>query len=823
MNFRKLSISLFTVFFGVLLLYSSSSALTIISREINKVSVSFIPSEDANILKGKIWKKGDLSDATKVKLELIDSQKAIVLRQEIPSEGAQKKEDYWEIDFSLELSVENLSGEYTLKAEVFNKDNRLIAFGQGQKTILGESREISIISDLTVKVDKDMVKGGIKFQNKERDGEFKAKIDIYKDDNAKSFMGTFLSESFSIKKGETEEIFFTFSKPADPQLYNAEVSVIQEEKEITGKLVKSFLIEGDFAEFYEAKVSPEKYFGKGDTIEVDFSGITTTEKDKVLSVEINITDNDGFSAQKFVNISPNNDLREFKGKEVFLATQGVDQVFVELILWNENDELGRFKTSTKKFKKPRENSFIDNIKKVQSGEKLSNSDKYKIVAILVFILLAILLFIRGLVRSNKNKSFFIFLAMIIVSGTAFASYPNVEHHYPQNGLAYNSNTDSGYFNKIGFWGYASGPLIGGYLPTSSVDIPYKVTLTGMNSEGVFTSTGTYTNSNSYEYKFSISLSDTDFPEGVPVDGNYTVELVFSGSDIETRFDEIGLPDETEIDLVFNLGIIIDSTNPSPKFNFAKSVVEGALTEGTISNGPDIDYQEGDYINDKFGIQPKCNDGQNGTGCFTDFAGFYVRGNFCDSAEDDRSFCSGDGTYAHEFKICDLAGNCKTESADIDFYDPVSPTEGGGDFINNLGAGGSIFNLDIYNGFPFFEEGTSGDNVDPVDIAATSLYNFGLRNVQDASTESGLPEDDAFVCKNSSEFTNVSNICIENIIACAESVFGRGECVYNEVIDDYVFEIDCPDNFEDNGSGECIPSCYYDRFPYCFSIIVDSTS
>jgi len=677
MNLRKLSLSVFSALLGILIFPTISQAITITSHQINKVSVSFIASEDANILKGKVWKRASLDEAVKVKLELFDSQKALILRKEVTAPESQKKENYWEMDFDLDLTGKNLNGEYVLKAEILNDTGRSFAFGEGVKSFLeptaGESREISLVSDLTPRVDKDLVKGGIKFVNNEVDGDFKAKIDIYKDDNERSYIGTFLSESFSIKKGATEEIFFTFTKPVDPQLYQAEVLIIQQEKEITGKLIRPFLVEGDFGEFAEISVSPAKYIEKGETIKVEFSGATTTGSDQVLSVEIELTDNAGFSAKKFVNVTPENAFGEFKGEEIFLATQGVGQIFAKVYLWNGNDELAQISKTTKTFTKPKSISFISKIKEIKTGEKLSNSDKYKIIAILVLILFAIVIFIRGLVRSNKSKNFFIFLAMIIVSGTTFASYPT-GHFFPESGMAYNLTEDSN-FNKLGFWGYVSTEE-GGRLPTSSVDIPYRVILTRGDKEFV-SKKMTFENENSYEYKFDFNIKAENFEGDVPSDGKYTVKFILSGDDIKERLSSLGVLEEdgsqaTEIKFTFGEDyIFIDSKKPEPNFGFGETVSGGVIS--------DI-MGESDFTNTTFGIQPRC--GDSGAGCHTNFAGFPVTGNFCIG----ETYCS---TGAHEFKICDIAGNCSApKSADIKFYDPVKPVTYGGDFVD--AARDSIF-------------------------------------------------------------------------------------------------------------------------------------
>lgn len=814
MNFRKLSLSALAIFLGIFITTNYSLAINIESRPINNVEVSFIPSENEGILNGKVWGNKQIPEASKMIVELVDTNQAVIISNEI--EVATKKDKNFSENFTLKISEYNLSGDYTIKARVLDKNNLVLSFGEKKKLFESKNTENinSSIANLVIRSDKELVSGSVGFLNNDLDGEFTAKIDIYRDDTERKYVGTFNSEKVFVKSGEEKEITFSFDSPAEPQIYEAEVSIMQKGKEITGKLTKQFLIKGDFGEFYKIKIGPEKYIKKGETITVEFTGATTTKKDQVLSVEIDLTDNNGFSAKKFVNVSPESLLGGFEGKEVFLATKGVSQIVANISLWNGNDELAKISKSTELFKKPENENFISKIKEIKTGVKLSSSDRYKIILILTLIVLAIIIFIRGLVRSSKSKNFFIFFCLIIISGAAFASSPTGTL-YPANGIGYNSNSESGFFNKIGFWGYLFNPLLGGYFPITNETINYEVTISnGIRSIIV---PGTFTNKNSYEYKFNVNV-----PSELE-DGTYIPSIRFFGSSIENRLADLGILETdgsraTEINLTLSniegnpIKIIIDSKSPNQTFTFKK------LSEDVINDG--------EFINEQFTNTPVCGDA--GVGCYAGgdsvYTAFNTKGNFCDSSlpvGNTRTFCGA----IHEFKVCDIVGNCNTQSVDIDFYDPVAPVTLGGDFIQTEGANvNSIFDTAEWeeitaveaNQNPTQLSGSFNSNnvLSGVSISPENIYSFGLRGTNDPR-ESTSEMSDSSACEQSNDFYVDNGMCVEKEVVCALSPYDRGISTKGEGC-----TVICPPNFNDlDGNGICEPECYYDKFPYCFDLII----
>ena len=75
----------------------------------------------------------------------------------------------------------------------------------------------------------------------------------------------------------------------------------------------------------------------------------------------------------------------------------------------------------------------------------------------------------------------------------------------------------------------------------------------------------------------------------------------------------------------------------------------------------------------------------------------------------------------------------------------------------------------------------------------------------------------YIALEQKETVSGEEICVESEIVCATSPYGRGISTNNGL----TCSIACPDNFVPDASGEeCVPSCYHDRFPYCFDLIID---
>ena len=577
---------------------------------------------------------------------------------------------------------------------------------------------------------------------------------------------------------------FTFAKPADPQLYNVKVGIVQNNQAVTGRLAGSFLVEGDFGEFYSLTISPQKYFKKGDTATIEFTGSTTTDKETPLSVEINVKNEAGMALQKIINVMPEDALGNFAGKEMFLVTEGSKKLFVEAILWQGNNELGRISKATKEFAKPKEIGFINKIKELKSRENLSTADKYKIIAVLIVIVLAIIIFIRGLVRANKGRNFFIFFCLILASGTAFADN-TVEVYFPQPNEIYSTNSNSNpqlKFNEIGFMGKITSNQ-GGLLPDAGKTIKYEVKI-GENDAVL----GDFISGGNENYQFSFDIPNS-FQEG-----GQEVQIIFYGADVDARLDYLGIGTSgVDDDINFNgVGdgntIIIDGSEPNVGFDFSN-------------------LSENEFANNTFGLRPKCDD--DFAKCYRDFAIFPVTGNFCDPVDnpDHDGICKNPDTNnvrVHKFKICDKAGNCNTKSAGINFFDPVKPSMGDAGF----------------GGFGSF----SGIFGNASDISADFTQNFSLQNVEDP--EIGTLSNpsliiDPYVCKNSTEFSldDSNNVCVEKVIACATGPWSHGTCEWDDGTDTYTNPIiSCPNGTTyNNATNQCEPSCYTDRFPYCFAV------
>ncbi len=778
MNFRKISLTVLSFLAGFLLI-NTAKAIVIDSYSMAKANVAVIQNDNPDILKIKVWGKSKLlQKAQKTVLQIFNKQKEILVEQENPAKFSQKNPELMESDFEIDLLKNKLAGDLNIKAEIYNNDGQKVGFGEIQKNFAGNVEEKSTISDLKIKVDKDLVKGSVNFTNKAEKGKFVVKVDVYKDNNTHDYVGTFSSEPVEFLTGETKEISFSFAKPSDPQLYNVKVGIVQKDQEVTGKLTGNFLVKGDFGEFYSLDVSPAKYLKVGETVIVKFTGATTTGKDDPLSVEINVKNENGMSLQKFVSVSPESDLKEFSGQEMFLIDKDSGQLSVEAILWKDNNELGRISKTTPKFTKPKEMNFINKIRDLKSREKLSTADKYKIIAILVLIVLAIVIFIRGLIRSNKGKQFFLFFCLILASGTVFAEAVN---YFPQDGTAYNLDSNS-VFNQMGFWGELNSPQ-GGLLPDAGKTIKYEIILNGKEIKGEFTSLG------NVEYKFTKRVPE-DFKED-----KYTVQIRFYGQDVNDRLDDLGLGTSGNDDIVINLKnangdelmIFIDGTAPDPNFDFKKS-------DGNSLNS-------GDFVNSTFQLTLNC--GDNLSGCYKNFAGFDVTGNFCDPGSVTNGNICKDSSHnvrPYQFKICDKAGNCQIKPAKIDFYDPVKPTMG--DF------GFDATNNGFWNNF--------GSN-----IASGYITDFKVKDIMDPA-EGSLTSVDNYVCEHSSDFVLDTNVCIEKQLAVCDAVtspfFNVDYCEWDSNSSTYVPHGSCPDGMTYNvTSGECEKSCYTDRFPYCFNV------
>ncbi len=790
MNFRKWSLSVLIFFCGATF-FNLANALTLKSYSVSRANIAVMKNDDPNVFQVRVW-ADNMAQAQKVLLQIIDKNGAAVFEQENPAKFSERKPTQLDVDFAVDLTKNKLAGDYKLKAGIFNEDGQKIAWAELPRNFAGNSVS-SEISDLKIKADKDLVKGSVQFKNNGEAGDFVAKIDVYKDNNQKEYVGTYSSEIISVGAGEELGIPFTFAKPAAPQLYNVKVGIVQNNQAVTGKLAGSFLVEGDFGEFYSLAISPQKYFKKGDTATIEFTGSTTTDKETPLSVEINVKNEAGMALQKIINVMPEDALGNFAGKEMFLVTEGSKKLFVEAILWQGNNELGRISKATKEFAKPKEIGFINKIKELKSRENLSTADKYKIIAVLIVIVLAIIIFIRGLVRANKGKNFFIFFCLILASGTAFA---NVKIYYPQPDEIYSNHSNSDpklQFNEIGFMGRITSNQ-GGLLPNDGKVVNYEVTIggdeNGVGGDTAGTGSFTMTDGGNEIYKFSFKI-----PDGF-TQGKWNVHVRFYGTDVNARLDDLGIGTSgVDDDIEFNgVGsgnkIIIDGAAPNVDFGFSGDNYN-SLTK---------------FANNTFRMKPKCDD--NLAKCYRNFASFPVTGNFCDPAEnsDHKAICkdsSGTAVRVHKFKICDRAGNCNTRSAGINFFDPVKPTMG------NL-----VFKL------PDGRKIVLGNN----NVSAEYTNNLILKNVEDPAT--GTLSDpnivlDDYVCNNSNEFSldDSNKVCVENFINCATGPWSHGYCTWDDINNVYVGPVvNCPNGTTYNSTtNECDPSCYHDRFPYCFAV------
>jgi hypothetical protein len=221
-----------------------------------------------------------------------------------------------------------------------------------------------------------------------------------------------------------------------------------------------------------------------------------------------------------------------------------------------------------------------------------------------------------------------------------------------------------------------------------------------------------------------------------------------------------------------LTIYIDGDVPGKSFNYERN-----------SNG---------FVNSTFKLTPQC--GDDLSGCYTDFAEFNVTGNFCDFDEY-GSICEdeSENVRPHKFKICDIAGNCNTESAKINFYDPVKPTMGDWGVTN----GGGILST----------------------IAAGFIESLTINGLEDPASDVGVYTVDSYVCEHSNDFVLDADVCIEREIACAVSAWGHGVKTWNADNSNYSdCTVNCPPDLElDPTTGECKRTCYTDKFPYCFAV------
>ncbi len=770
MHFFKKSVSWLALFGGVMAFcFTSALAVTITANRAESFNISFINSENPEILKGKVWKKEALPKAKELKLEVFDDQNALILRQNQEIKDKLTNQGYWEIDFDLDLNSILKTKEIVLKAEILDKNKKLIAQNQINKSLLTDQEltEKSLVERLTLKVDEDMVKGGLSFTNNGEDADFKVKTDVYVGYNPRNYVGTFLSKKYTVKKGEKQDLFFVFDKP-EPQVYQAEVAVIKGEEEVTGKLIKNFTVKGDFGKFLDAEVTNMKFFEKGDSINVEFSGATTV-LDKNLSVEINLTDDKGFSAKKFIDVKTSQDLGNFAGKEVFLATQKVDILKVSLILWDTNKELARYDFATEKAPKPKNLDFVSRLKVFKSKNDITNIDKYKIVGILLVIVVLILLFVRGVSRINKGKNFFVIILGALVISSFFITdqaSANSDYFYPKVGQFYSIKSVG--FHELGMWGNATDNLGQGLVPTGK--LVYQINLLD-NKKRSFTLKGDIPsdqNQNPNEYKFSHDLSKTNFS-----DGEYEITSLI------LKNGKAG--NENTLNIEFkNTFIKIKSKISNFRFNFYSGIgVPRLLEQETWWNRAlKFDIKE---------LEKTIYTHNNP-----------LKGNFCDQTGSNNSAYCGNRT--HKFYYCDEAGNCMAtpKSIGIKFYDPVKP------IIND----GRI----SFGGIPY-EEG--------IEISADKAGKFTIKLPALDPSEEKLYVD-ANPCGNSYFVEGVhgsEKVCLQKRLPCTLSGgFGTGFMTYENGGYSSCVSDDCPTGFAwDTTTGSCVANCFQDKFPYCFNI------
>lgn len=539
-NFMNLSFyksKLFFLFCGIFIPLFSVFALNIphdivILETISTFSFQFdyLKTSEKNVLAGRIRDFPGIASVKKIKFSILDGN-GLRLWEKIEENTEKLKIDSKKgLPFKLILTSTDFPKKSILKITILGSQNKKL--GENEKLLPFKTTKESInLSDLVIDISDRSDSKTVSFtlSAKETALQFFPQFRITKKDQSQgSLFKKNLQEQ--LLESKTQKTFdFDFKTNLAPGIYVAEIMLLDKnQKAISGKLEKDFLVKGAFAKITNFETSANDFLRKGETLSILFSGLVP-ENDLSTTAEILIQQQLRKKNVDFLLDSSELTIKngKFSITFEFLLENYASQFTIEVKIKQDNELLESKIFKTKEFLSPDFESEEILLEKKQQEKKEEKIQKVKGYINNDWILWGAILSIIFLIAFNswlkQEKKILIFLVSFLFLGeTTFAS-TIIFWNQPLPNRAFssvlNNEPNFKFFNKMNFQGNIFDNLTQkGFFQTSPLQIIVKFYKTGEEDVYLIPNSFLIADKKSYEFELDIPLSFED--------GNWNIQLLF---------------------------------------------------------------------------------------------------------------------------------------------------------------------------------------------------------------------------------------------------------------------------------------------------------
>lgn len=489
----------------------------------------FLKTTEKNVLAGRIRDFPSIQSIKKINFSILDKNglKLWTKTEENPQKLTIDKNKG--IPFKLTLGNTNFPQKSVLKITILGNQNTEL--GKKEKELpFKTSKEATDLSNLIIDVNSrnDLKKISFTLSTKETPLTFFPQLRIFKKEhlNGSLFKKKF-PKQFLEKK--TKKIFnFEFQKKLSSGLYVAEIILFDKnQKAISGKLEKEFLINGAFAKITNFETNAQKFLKEEETFSIIFNGLAPAnnlQKTAEISVQQKL---DGKMIDFFLkteNLKINNG--KFSIMFDFLLENPASQFIIELKIKQESQlleskifETNIFPTPKTKPKTiPSEKNQIKNQEKNQTIKNYISNDWILWGSIIILIFL---LTLNSWLKQEK-KILIILITLLAFNKTTFATTTIFWNHPLPNwsfSPILNSDPNFKFFNKMKFQGNIFDNLTQkGFFQTTPLQIIVKFYKTG--EEDIYLAPNSFTVQDKKSYEFEL-----DLPVSL-AEGGWSIQLLF---------------------------------------------------------------------------------------------------------------------------------------------------------------------------------------------------------------------------------------------------------------------------------------------------------